>query len=665
MKSYLRISAILACFGPKCPERRIGEVLEEAAIPVSTGYKIIGDMISEGLLRRTERGYIALGSSAERLFYTPLRGDMPLRAGIGLTGARTPGMPRMAQLETDVLKMIATDRYRSAPPFVIGFANASDAHPWRQALERSLLHAAQAQSEIVARVIVRNAENDPDLQSAQLREMWQEGADICIISAASERHPGLEATIADLAGRGLPMVGVDRFCGDGETLVSLVTASDVTVGRISALWLAERLGGQGRVALLSGLESASPSKLRLEAALQTFSRFPGIELAAVDYTDWLADRGYAAIRGHLARGWMPDGVWCDSGLQGIGAINAFLDAGFQRGEIPPHTGGELNLMYKMAVQERIPLCGLDYPAAMGAASVQVALNVLFGRSVPRIVEADLQVVVTRGHETPSVRADIQAEKKVDWSSPDSHVHAAGRLRRRKASILRRSNKDAAVRSPVSVTRPGYSESVRRLVDIVTLVATEPISTAYQISQLLRLPKSSAYQTIDDLEFLSWLTRDVEGNLLIGSVPQSISLAARGFEFAGHLLPVLVRYLRDQTGETAFAASLGSELQIGIHLGGYNLNSERFKPFESVRVEADSPTPLDGSQLLRCAGARHEGRTKTRFMMLPLVQSSPGFAAAQLVLGFCWSGASTDEAPLREHLREVRKHLMADAAIVLA
>jgi hypothetical protein len=82
-------------------------------------------------------------------------------------------------------------------------------------------------------------------------------------------------------------------------------------------------------------------------------------------------------------------------------------------------------MYKLVFQHKVPLCGVDYPAAMGALSFQAALDTLFGRQVPRRIEANLEVVITRGHETTSVRADMFAEEKVRWDRSDDYVHASG------------------------------------------------------------------------------------------------------------------------------------------------------------------------------------------------------------------------------------------------
>ena len=73
-----------------------------------------------------------------------------------------------------------------------------------------------------------------------------------------------------------------------------------------------------------------------------------------------------------------DGVWKDSGLQGSGALEAFVAAGYGQGEIPPTTCADLNGCLKLAIENDIPVINFDYPPAMGAAAVELALQVLAG-----------------------------------------------------------------------------------------------------------------------------------------------------------------------------------------------------------------------------------------------------------------------------------------------
>lgn len=429
MQNIDRIAKILSSFndGPM----PLSELLARNGIPQSSGYKLVNALLHAGLLQRPMRGMLALGPAAAAFFFAPLKA-MPPSEDPALPGAlhyysdaNGWAMPRAAQWNPNLLDLVSTERFRRDPPFVIGFANASNSSPWRLAMVRSLMAAAQRQRAVVSHVIVRDANDDPQQQIEQLAEMREKGIDLCILSAAASDHPGLLAAVRELGMAGIPVIGVDRFCGESEHMVSFVTASDVLVGRLSALWLTERLGGRGRILMLCGREDASPCRLRLQAATEIFSLHPDIEIVAIEFTNWEAVHGHAIVQRHLASSTQVDGVWCDSGLQGVGALQAFVEAGYKRGTIPPHTGGEVNLMYKLAFNHKVPLCGVDYPAAMGALSFQTALDTLFGRQVPHRVEANLEIVISRGHETPSVKADLFAEEKVRWDRGDEYVHASG------------------------------------------------------------------------------------------------------------------------------------------------------------------------------------------------------------------------------------------------
>ena len=112
-----------------------------------------------------------------------------------------------------------------------------------------------------------------------------------------------------------------------------------------------------------------------------------------------------------------DGVLADSALQGSGAIEAFLDAGYKKGEIPPVTGGDVAHMYQLASQYDVPMCGIDYPTSMGITGVATALDVLNGISVPDKVDVNTQIVLSPGADTISVKADRYMLDHVSMSDP--------------------------------------------------------------------------------------------------------------------------------------------------------------------------------------------------------------------------------------------------------
>jgi ABC-type sugar transport system substrate-binding protein len=422
--------AILASFDARNTPRSGAEILHDCGIARATGFALIRALVAGEWLRRVDHGLLQLGPRAAGLMFMPLEPGAALgepRLGI-VSAAGVPGRGRAdasaaGSWRPDLAELVDTARYRLDRPVRLGFANASVSNAWRAALLSSMEYARRLNADRIAHFQAVSAEDDAERQIAQINGLVASGIDLLIISCPNVNSRALNDRLAALAGEGLPILALDRRPSDASALVSFVTASDSRIGRITAQWMVERLGPGKRVWMLSGVKDASPAIRRQTAALSVFSGAPEFTVEAIIYTDWTEAGGYAAVDRLLDQvGRAPDGVWCDSGLQGVGSIRRFREQG---AVLPMHTGGDLNGMYKTALECRLPFVAVDYPAAMGARAVEVALEILAGRPVRRRVEVAAPVVLPRGAETPSVRADIWAETHVRWDLPDDAILSQG------------------------------------------------------------------------------------------------------------------------------------------------------------------------------------------------------------------------------------------------
>jgi len=433
-----RIAAILKGFDASNTPRRTHDILEDLGVTRSTGFGLLRALVAAGWLERFDHGFLRLGPKARHMIFAALEVPEPmerkkLSARPGVQGSETRGNIPDLEWDPALVRTVDASRYRRAGPYRIGFSNASTSNAWRRAMLQSLYYAERIAQPQIEALIVLDAQDDPALQLDQIDDLVSQGIDLLLISITSVNDQALSDHLGELADQGLPIVAVDRRPNDRSSLVSFVTASDSRIGRISAQWMAETLSGQGRVWMLSGLDGASPALRRQQAALAVFSEFPGIRVENVSYTDWTEAGGYDAIDNVLAEARRPpDGVWCDSGLQGVGSVRRFLDGGF---DVPAHTGGDLNEMYKLCLHHKVPMAALDYPASMGARALGLALDILRGDTVPQRVEEPVQIVLPRGLETTSVKADGWAEMHVAWDLPDEAILSQGpALRPDKRSI---------------------------------------------------------------------------------------------------------------------------------------------------------------------------------------------------------------------------------------
>ena len=330
--------------------------------------------------------------------------------------ARAPGASYSLIRNPDCSVVARTTRSRRSRKFRLGFSNASLDHPWRTALVHSVEYGAVRSNDLVSSFAVRHARLDAARQAHDVAELLKSGVDGLIVSAHDSIS--LADDLAEAERQGVPVVLVDRGRPDILPHVCFVTCDDYAIGDITARWMAERLRGRGSIVLLPGLFQAEPAQRRLDGARAVFARYPGLRVADICWTGWQEEVGREVIAAKLAPGRETiDGVWCDSGLQAVGSLRAYVAAG-RSGEIPPHTGGDLNLAYKLAIRHGVPQAAVDYPPAMGLRAVEALLDVLRGRPVPRRIDVPTEIVVTRGHATRSVRPDLWSDEHVRWDLPD-------------------------------------------------------------------------------------------------------------------------------------------------------------------------------------------------------------------------------------------------------
>ncbi len=408
--------------------RASGALVGDLGVPRASLARICRTLARHGVLDLSRRGLVRIGPLGVAL---ARRRDASLRQEDGERVVPRPKPLRRAPgtsygLSRHAQSVAVQDgwSFRRAPRYRIGFANAALDSPWRTALVHSVEYGAVKYRALISGLSVTHAEHRAERQIAGIEALLAAGADGLIVSAVEAAR--LAPVLADAERRGVPTVLVDRGLPETIPQVSFVTCDDEVIGRTTARWLAETLKGRGSILLLPGLAEAEPARRRLAGAEAVLADFPSIRVLETAWTGWQGSIGRRIMRDCIARyGDRIAGVWCDSGLQAVGSLQAFIAARKPAGAIPPHTGGDLNLAYKLAIRHGVPLAAVDYPPAMGLRAVEVLLDVLRGRSVPRRVDVPTEIVVTRHHATASVCPDLWADEHVRWDLPDDLILASG------------------------------------------------------------------------------------------------------------------------------------------------------------------------------------------------------------------------------------------------
>jgi ribose transport system substrate-binding protein len=275
-------------------------------------------------------------------------------------------------------------------------------------------YEAARHPDLIKKLYITDANDNPNKQISDMEDLMAKGCDLIILSAAtmSALTPITERAMKE----GIPVVLVDRIVAT-DNYVSYVTAANAVQARIYMQWLLEYLGGEGDIVMLSGIAGAGPAEERLVPVREeVLPNFPKVKVLAHEYTDWSPAKGKQVMAALIQKfGKEIDGVWCDSGLQAAGSVEAFMEAGLK---VPPHTGEDHNGFMKLLKKSGAAGCIVAYPVKMGGAAVRVAIQVLQGIPVPKTNEVNRLVTVTPGDETCSVKARTPFDKAVRMDLPD-------------------------------------------------------------------------------------------------------------------------------------------------------------------------------------------------------------------------------------------------------
>jgi ribose transport system substrate-binding protein len=333
------------------------------------------------------------------------------------------GAPRTFLWSSGPIQFSDTSKYKKDGPWTIAVSNASFSNVWAVGWLHSLQYVAAQHKDQIKQLIITDANDDPNKQVADIQDLLQRKPDILIVRPATEQ--ALDPVVTRAMKAGVPVVLSDRSV-TSDNFISLVNSDDWSLGRTMAQWIAETLKGKGNIVMIAGIAGASPAENRIKAAREVFNTYPGIKILDLQYTDWSPAKGKTVMAALIQKyGKDINAVWSDHGLESSGAIEAFVDAGYKDGEIPPITCADLNACLTLAVQHKVPVLNFDYPPKMGGVSLEVALAVLQGVPVPKHYVISSDISITKGFETPSVRADRWLEDYAQMDKPGDFIISTG------------------------------------------------------------------------------------------------------------------------------------------------------------------------------------------------------------------------------------------------
>lgn len=237
-----------------------------------------------------------------------------------------------------------------------------------------------------------SAEGSEAKQAADIEAFIAQDVDVIILHAVNTATAG--ALVRRAAEAGIPVVAMDRL-PEAAPVRLYVTADSRRVGQLQAEFLAERIGGRGRIAILAGEDGNSVAREITEANREVLARHAAIEIVAVRaHRGWARDLAALTTEDLLAREPGISGILANNSAMAMGALEAIERAG-RTGRVAV-VGADADRDACEALLEGTLAADVDKkPRSIGLASYLAGVQLIRGEELPSDATLD-----NGGHPVP-------------------------------------------------------------------------------------------------------------------------------------------------------------------------------------------------------------------------------------------------------------------------
>ncbi len=240
--------------------------------------------------------------------------------------------------------------------------------------------ALEAKAEALnVRVLVSDAQRSAERQIQQVETFIAQGVDAIILNPCevAASSPAVDRALR----AGIPIVNVNSETQSEPT--AFVGSRDETSAEIAIHYLAQRLGGQGKIVMMHGYPGQAAEVRRTQGALQTLAQHPGLKLIAEQTANWSREEGMALMENWLqAYAGDIQGVFAQNDEMGLGALQALQAAGVKNEIVLVSVDAIADALHAVR-SGHLDATVFQNARAQGAAAVETALKIIEGQPYER------------------------------------------------------------------------------------------------------------------------------------------------------------------------------------------------------------------------------------------------------------------------------------------
>ena len=283
---------------------------------------------------------------------------------------------------------------RAGGPPKIAFVMKTANNPFFIEMQKG---AEQAAQRLGVNLIVQAADREVDVEKQmQIVEnlIQAKVAALCVTPSGSrEIVPAI-----DKANRaGIPVVIVDTRVDEKALkeshgqIAAFIGSDNYEGGKVAGEFLAKRLGGKGKVAVLEGIPGHETGDSRLRGFREAIKATPEIQIVASQTANWERDQGFNVFQNILQAHPDIQAVFACSDLMALGAVEA-IAAAKKTGRIVVVGFDALAEARKAVEQGTMEATVAQSPATMGELAVENAYRLLKGEQIKPEITVPIKLI---------------------------------------------------------------------------------------------------------------------------------------------------------------------------------------------------------------------------------------------------------------------------------
>jgi ribose transport system substrate-binding protein len=273
---------------------------------------------------------------------------------------------------------VASNVTTSEKPLVV-FSQANSRDPWRKVFDADT-QAAAAQHAEHFQFEMQDAGGDANRQNDMVETFLVKGPKVLLISPT---EVSVQKSIEKAFDQGVKVVLLDRAI-ESEKYTCWIGGDNIEIGRQAGEYIAKRLNGKGKVLMIRGIASATPTQERAKGAMESFAKYPGIKVVEGDDCGYERIKARSYMESFLQKGEPVDAVYAHNDEMAIGARLAY-DAWFKTQTINGALRSPIFVGIDACQQEVVDMikagkldATFKYPTP-GAKGIEVAAALLQGK----------------------------------------------------------------------------------------------------------------------------------------------------------------------------------------------------------------------------------------------------------------------------------------------